>query len=113
MSARPPSIARASAIIAAGNIASRVLGLGREVVLSNLFGASRALEAFNNAVLVTRSLFDLLIAGHVNSAIVPVLSEIDSKHGRDPCGACWRRWPGSWCWRWPSSCSPDRAHHRR
>lgn len=70
-----------------GNIASRVLGLGREVVLSNLFGASRALEAFNNAVLVTRSLFDLLIAGHVNSAIVPVLSEIDAKHGR---ASLWR-----------------------
>ncbi|OQY86190.1 MAG: hypothetical protein B6D42_01755, partial [Anaerolineae bacterium UTCFX5] len=85
--ARPPSIARASAIIAAGNIASRVLGLGREIVLSNLFGASRALEAFNNAVLVTRSLFDLLIAGHINSAIVPVLSEIDAKHGRD---SLWR-----------------------
>ena len=78
-----PSIARASAIVALGNIASRVLGLLRDIVLSNVFGASRALEAFNNAVLVSRSIFDLLIAGHVSSAIVPVLSEIEAKEGRD------------------------------
>ncbi len=82
-----PSIARASAIVALGNIASRVLGLLRDIVLSNVFGASRALESFNNAVLVSRSIFDLLIAGHVSSAIVPVLSEVESTQGRD---ALWR-----------------------
>lgn len=77
------SIARASAIVGLGNIASRVLGLVREIVLASLFGASAALVAFNNAVLVSRSIFDLLIAGHVSSAIVPVLSEIDEKEGRE------------------------------
>lgn len=82
-----PSIARASAIIALGNIASRVLGLLRESALASMFGVSGAQEAFNNATLVSRSIFDLLIAGHVNSAIVPVLSEIEEKQGRD---ALWR-----------------------
>jgi putative peptidoglycan lipid II flippase len=76
-------VARASLILALGNVASRVLGLLRDVVLSNLFGASRALEAFNNAVLVSRAVFDLLIAGHVNSAIVPVLSDIEATQGRE------------------------------
>jgi putative peptidoglycan lipid II flippase len=77
------SIARASAIVGLGNIASRVLGLVREIVLATIFGASAALESFNNAVLVSRSIFDLLIAGHVSSAIVPVMSEIEEKEGRD------------------------------
>ncbi len=76
-------VARASALLALGNIVSRALGLAREVVLSNIFGASRALEAFNNAVLVSRSVFDLIIAGHVSSALVPVLSEIEATQGRD------------------------------
>lgn len=78
-----PSIARASAIVGLGNIASRVLGLLREMLLARLFGPSGFQEAFNNALLVSRSIFDLLIAGHVNSAIVPVLSEVESTRGRD------------------------------
>jgi putative peptidoglycan lipid II flippase len=76
-------VVRASALLALGNIISRALGLAREVVLSNLFGASRALEAFNNAVVVSRSVFDLLIAGHVSGALIPVLSEIEESQGRD------------------------------
>ena len=77
------SIARASAIVGLGNIASRVLGLVREIVLATIFGASAPLEAFNNATLVSRSIFDLLIAGHVSSAIVPVMSDVEEKQGRE------------------------------
>src|SRR5215203_5308593 len=62
-------VARATGILAAGNIASRVLGLAREIVIANLFGAGRATDAFNVALVVPKSLYDLLIAGHVNSAI--------------------------------------------
>jgi putative peptidoglycan lipid II flippase len=76
-------VARASALLALGNIASRVLGLMREVVLANVIGVSSAQTAFNNAVLVSRSIFDLLIAGHLSSAIVPVLSEIEAAEGRE------------------------------
>lgn len=82
-SSSPTGVVRASALLALGNIISRALGLAREVVLSNLFGASRALEAFNNAVVVSRSVFDLLIAGHISSALVPVLSEIEAAQGRE------------------------------
>lgn len=76
-------VVRASALLALGNVISRALGLAREIVLSNVFGASRALESFNNAVVVSRSVFDLLIAGHVSSALVPVLSDIEAAQGRD------------------------------
>ncbi len=73
--APPESMARATGVIALGNIASRVLGLARETTLSTLFGAGAAVDAFNLAIIVPRSLYDLLIGGHVNSALVPVLSE--------------------------------------
>ncbi|MCU0498366.1 MAG: murein biosynthesis integral membrane protein MurJ [Anaerolineae bacterium] len=75
-------LARATGILALGNIASRVLGLAREIVLANLFGAGRATDAFNAALVVPKSLYDLLIAGHVNSAIIPVLSEVVTLKGR-------------------------------
>ena len=76
-------VAGATGILALGNIASRVLGLARETVLTYLFGATGAVDAFQVAILVPKGLFDLLIAGHVNSAIVPVLSEVVTTKGRD------------------------------
>lgn len=75
-------VARATGVVALGNITSRVLGLAREIVLTNLFGASRAVDAFNVAIIVPKALYDLLIGGHVNSALVPVLSEVAAKEGR-------------------------------
>lgn len=80
-------VARASGLLALGNISSRVLGLAREIALSNLFGASGAVDAFNIALIIPKTLHDLLIAGHINSAIVPVLSEVAARDGK---GALWR-----------------------
>ncbi|MBZ0310803.1 MAG: hypothetical protein K8I82_32390, partial [Anaerolineae bacterium] len=76
-------VARATAVIAFGNITSRALGLVRETILSYLFGASVAVDAFKIATIVPRGLYDLLIGGHVNSALVPVLSEYAEKEDRD------------------------------
>jgi len=76
-------VAGATGILALGNIASRILGLIRETVLTFLFGASPQVEAFLVATLVPRALYDLLIGGHVNGAIVPVLSEIVTLKGRE------------------------------
>ena len=80
-------IARAASVVALGNIASRVLGLARETLLANLFGAGATGDAFRVAVIIPRSLFDLLIGGHASSALVPVFSEYASRHGR---GALWQ-----------------------
>ncbi|PJF25133.1 MAG: murein biosynthesis integral membrane protein MurJ, partial [Phototrophicales bacterium] len=81
------AVARATGVVALGNIASRVLGMAREIALTNLFGASRATDAFYVAVIVPKTLYDLLIAGHVNSAIIPVLSEVAERDGK---AALWR-----------------------
>ena len=74
---------RATGVIALGNVASRVLGLAREIMLSHLFGAGVAVDAFNLAIIVPRGLYDLLIGGHVNSALVPVLSEHAAREDQD------------------------------
>ncbi len=75
-------VARATGLLALGNVSSRVLGLAREVTLANLFGATAAIDAFNVAIIAPRALYDLLIAGHVNSAIIPVLSEVAARDGQ-------------------------------
>ncbi len=74
--------AKATGVLALGNITSRVLGLLREVVITNLFGASGVASALRVAILIPKSAYDLLIAGHVNGAIIPVLSEIFAKQGK-------------------------------
>src|SRR5690606_11382907 len=76
-------VAKATGILALGNIASRVLGLARVVVQTNLFGAGAATDAFKTATLIPTALYDLLIAGHVNGAIIPVLSEVVTLKGKD------------------------------
>jgi putative peptidoglycan lipid II flippase len=75
-------VARATGVLALGNIISRIFGLFREIVLTNLFGASAATDAFKIATLAPKTIYDLLIAGHVNGAIIPVLSEVVEKKGR-------------------------------
>jgi len=71
-----PGIAGAATVIALGNVASRVLGLVREMVIAYLFGATGLVSAFDVASRVPRMLFDLLIDGLVSSALVPVFSEL-------------------------------------
>ena len=76
------SIASATGILALGNVASRVLGLAREMVVTYLFGASRIVDAFQVATVVIRAIYDLLIGGHVNGAFIPVLTEVITVYGK-------------------------------
>ena len=76
-------LAGASGILALGNVFSRALGLAREILLTFLFGASGAVDAFQVAIIVPKAIYDLLIGGHINGAIVPVLSEIIARRGKD------------------------------
>ncbi len=80
--AQDPEVVRAAAILAAGNVTSRLLGLARETVKAGLFGASGLLSAFEVAAYVPTSLYDLIIGGMVNSALVPVFSDYAAKERR-------------------------------
>lgn len=68
-------IAGAAAILMAGNILSRVLGLAREQVTSWLFGTGDLVAAFTIADNIHTMLFDLVISGMMQAALIPVLSQ--------------------------------------
>jgi len=73
-------IAQATSLLAVGTIASRVLGFAQELLIAHYFGAGPLVDAFQIAITVPRDLYDLAISGHVNSALVPVLSEYAAKN---------------------------------
>jgi putative peptidoglycan lipid II flippase len=67
-------IAAAAALIALGNMLSRVLGQVRESVTAALFGADAGVSAYTIASAVPTQIYDLLVAGLVTAALVPVFS---------------------------------------
>lgn len=68
-------LAGAAAIIFLGNVASRLLGLAREIVIAALFGATGATSAYRTAARVATVVYDLLVSGAISAALVPVFSE--------------------------------------
>jgi putative peptidoglycan lipid II flippase len=66
------SVAIAAAVIALGNVVSRLLGLVREQVMAALFGATAATDAFVVASAVPQIVYDLLVGGAISAALVPV-----------------------------------------
>ncbi len=78
-----PGIARAASVIALGNVVSRVLGLARETVIADLFGATGLVSAYRLASIVPTMLYDLLVGGMVSSALVPVFSDYAASERRE------------------------------
>ncbi|MCL4261718.1 MAG: murein biosynthesis integral membrane protein MurJ [Anaerolineae bacterium] len=76
-------LVKAAAVLAVGNIASRILGLVREIVKSNLYGTSPLLAAFTVATLAPMTLFNLISGGEmVSSSLVPVFSDYARREKR-------------------------------
>lgn len=69
------SVASAAVLIGLGNVVSRLLGLGREQVIAALYGATGETSAFRTATRASTAAYDLLLAGAITSALVPVLSD--------------------------------------
>lgn len=78
-----PGLARSAGLVSLGNIASRIIGLAREAVISYFFGASGDLSAFRIAARVPTMIYDLLVGGMLSAALVPVLSEYTRPERRD------------------------------
>ena len=68
-------LARSAGILGLGNVASRLVGLIRQSVISGYFGSSGELSAFNLAARVPAMLYDLLVGGMLSAALVPVFSD--------------------------------------
>jgi putative peptidoglycan lipid II flippase len=76
-------IAIAALVLMVGNILSRLLGLVREQVTASLFGTGDTIAAFTIADNIHTMLFDLVISGMMQAALIPVLSEYASEERRD------------------------------
>src|SRR5256712_14218064 len=68
------SVARASIIMIATLVASRVLGWLRLSVIGATFGDSPQLDAFWAAFRIPNAIFDLLVAGALAAAFIPVFT---------------------------------------
>ncbi|SHE26602.1 murein biosynthesis integral membrane protein MurJ [Actinomyces glycerinitolerans] len=81
-----PSIARSSAVMAAGTLTSRILGLVRNALLVTALGAtaSGAADAFNTANTVPTQLYNLLIGGILNAILVPqIVRALRQRNGEE------------------------------
>jgi putative peptidoglycan lipid II flippase len=68
-------IVAAALLISLGNMLSRVVGFVREPIVAYYFGRGVQVDAFQVAWTVPNTVYDLLIAGAVSAALVPVFSE--------------------------------------
>lgn len=68
------ALARAGLVVTGAFLASRLLGWLRVVVLGNQFGASAELDAYYAAFRIPDLVFQLVAAGAIGSALIPVLA---------------------------------------
>jgi len=82
-------LARSAGLISVATMASRVLGVAREMVLAAFFGASGGIEmdAFNVAFRIPNLLRDLFAEGAMTAAFVPTFTRTLTTEGRE---AAWR-----------------------
>lgn len=76
-------IGTAAALLMVGTILSRVLGLAREQVTAYMFGTGDRVAAFTIADNIHTMLFDLVISGMMQAALIPVLSEYAGEEQRE------------------------------
>lgn len=86
-SSQTGTIARSAGTVGIAVFCSRILGLVREQVLANLFGAGLAMDAFVVAFRIPNLLRDLFAEGALSAAFVTVFTDYDQRLGRS---ATWR-----------------------
>ncbi len=76
-------LARAGLIVSIAFLASRILGYVRVVIITNEFGAGMELDAYFAAFRVPDAIFQLVAAGALSSAMIPVLAGLFSRNEED------------------------------
>ena len=66
-------IARATGIVMIAFVISSLVGIAHQVVITDAFGTSAALDSFNAANRITELLFNLTAGGALGSAFIPIL----------------------------------------
>jgi len=77
------SLARAGLLVTGAFFAARILGWIRLLVLSTTFGASSDLDAFFAAFRIPDLIFQLVAAGALGTALIPVIAGLLSADERD------------------------------
>ncbi|MFI5261323.1 MAG: murein biosynthesis integral membrane protein MurJ [Candidatus Limnocylindrales bacterium] len=77
------SLARAGLVVSGAVFVARLLGWLRTVVISTTFGAGPDLDAYFAAFRVPDLIFQLVAAGALGTALVPVLSGLLAHHEQD------------------------------
>ena len=67
-------VARYTGIVMAATLVCRILGLGREMVVSNQFGAGFETDAFFIAFMIPNLLRSIIGEGALNTSFVPIFS---------------------------------------
>ena len=77
-------IARGAALIAGLTLASRILGLGRTLVFSQTVGSDCLGTVYVTAYQIPNLISELVLAGALTNAMVPVLARSAERAGADP-----------------------------
>lgn len=80
-------LARSAGLISTATMTSRLLGVGRELVLAALFGAGNAMDAFFVAFRIPNLVRDLFAEGAMSAAFVPTFTRCLTTKGKP---AAWR-----------------------
>jgi putative peptidoglycan lipid II flippase len=75
------SIARSSAVMAVGTLASRVTGLVRTLIQAYALGAAALADAYNVANSLPNAVYNLMLGGILTSVIVPLLVRAAQRDG--------------------------------
>ena len=78
---------RSVGVVGVAVLCSRVLGLGRELILAHLFGAGLAMDAFKVAFRIPNLLRDLFAEGALSTALVTTFSQKDATEGSEAAWA--------------------------
>jgi len=74
------SVTRSAGVVALGTLVSRVLGAARDMVIAASFSVA-ATDAFFVAFTIPNALRGLLAEGAVNSAVIPLYTDVRAKEG--------------------------------
>lgn len=75
------SLWTSSALLAVFSLLAKVVGLLRDRILAGQFGASNTLDIYYSAFKIPDLLFNLVVAGAVSSAFIPLFTQIYRKGG--------------------------------
>ncbi|PIQ78296.1 murein biosynthesis integral membrane protein MurJ [Candidatus Peregrinibacteria bacterium CG11_big_fil_rev_8_21_14_0_20_41_10] len=77
---KPSSSGVASVILALASLLSYTLGLGRDIIISNYFGATHITDAYNTAFLIPDFIYTISIAGALSGIFLPIFRKEYNKN---------------------------------